>query len=63
MRVSVIIPCYNEEDAIAEVVERVKNVDVGFEKEILVIDDYSTDSTAHVANQTKGIKVSARYRV
>jgi len=39
MRVSVIIPCYNEEDTIAETIERVKKVDFGCRKEILVVDD------------------------
>lgn len=33
MRVSVIIPCYNEKGTMAETIERVKNVDIGYEKE------------------------------
>jgi glycosyltransferase involved in cell wall biosynthesis len=42
---SVVIPVYNEETTIAEVIRRVKAVDVGLEKEIIVVDDASTDGT------------------
>lgn len=43
MRLSVIIPAYNEIDTIGEVLRRVRGVDV--EKEIIVADDCSTDGT------------------
>lgn len=44
MRVSVVIPCYNEEKTILDLVSRVKRVDVDLQ-EIIVIDDCSTDGT------------------
>jgi glycosyltransferase involved in cell wall biosynthesis len=43
MKVSVIIPVYNEAETIAEVVSRVQAVDI--DKEIIVVDDFSTDGT------------------
>jgi glycosyltransferase involved in cell wall biosynthesis len=43
MVVSVVIPAYNEAKTIAEVVSRVHAV--GIEKEIIVVDDCSTDDT------------------
>ena len=43
MLVSVVIPAYNEAKTIAEVVSRVHAVDI--EKEIIVVDDCSTDGT------------------
>jgi len=49
MRLSIIIPAYQEERTIAEVLRRVRAVDteaLGFAKEILVCDDGSTDRTA-----------------
>ena len=46
MKLSVIVPVYNEEDTIQEIVARVLAVDlVGFDKEIVIVDDGSTDRT------------------
>ena len=44
MKVSVVIPVYNEESTIREIIERVQAVPV--DKEIIVVDDYSTDGTS-----------------
>lgn len=41
---SVVIPCYNEEKTIAEILQRVRSASPK-PKEIIVVDDYSTDST------------------
>jgi glycosyltransferase involved in cell wall biosynthesis len=46
MKLSVVIPCYNERHTIREVVRRVQASP--FEKEIIVVDDGSTDGTRHV---------------
>ena len=43
MKLSVIIPVYNEKSTIIKIIERVK--DVPIEKEIIVVDDGSTDGT------------------
>ncbi len=43
MKLSIIIPCYNEKETIVEIVRRVRAVDM--EKEIIVVDDCSTDGT------------------
>lgn len=49
MRVSVIIPVYNEEQTIDEVIDRVAAVDLGaIEKEIVIADDGSTDGTRRI---------------
>ena len=52
MKVSVIIPVYNEKDTIQEIVEKVKGVDL--EKEIIIVDDGSTDGTSQVLNEMDG---------
>jgi len=43
MKISVVIPVYNEVQTIKEVVARVQEVEL--EKEIIIVDDYSTDGT------------------
>lgn len=43
---SVIIPVYNEESTITQVIDKVSAVHLPFEKEIIVVDDGSTDGTA-----------------
>ncbi len=49
MKLSIIIPVYNEEQTISEIVERVRAVDVpGVEKEIIIANDGSSDGTRDV---------------
>jgi glycosyltransferase involved in cell wall biosynthesis len=43
MKLSVVIPVYNEARTIADIIERVDHVAI--DKEIIVVDDYSTDGT------------------
>tara|TARA_Y100000590_G_scaffold465560_1_gene638225 strand:- start:95 stop:787 length:693 start_codon:yes stop_codon:yes gene_type:complete len=47
MKLSVIIPCYNEAKTIKEIIEKVKN-EKNYEKEIIVIDDSSNDGTIEI---------------
>jgi glycosyltransferase involved in cell wall biosynthesis len=54
MRLSVIIPVYNEEQTIQEVLERVAEVDLGaIEKEIVIANDGSTDGTRRVIDERR----------
>jgi glycosyltransferase involved in cell wall biosynthesis len=48
MKLSVVIPVFNERSTIAEIIRRVQAVDVGLEKEIVVVDDGSTDGTREI---------------
>lgn len=46
MKLSVVMPVYNERNTIQEILRRVRAVDIGeIEKEIIVVDDGSTDGT------------------
>jgi glycosyltransferase involved in cell wall biosynthesis len=48
-RLSVIVPVYNEAETVVQVIERVLSVDLeGFEREIIVVNDGSTDGTAEI---------------
>ncbi len=45
MLLSVVIPVYNERDTLIELVARVLAVDIGMDREIILVDDGSTDGT------------------
>lgn len=55
MKLSIIIPVYNEEKTIEQILERVAKVKVpnGIGKEIIVVDDGSTDKTKKVLSESQ----------
>src|SRR3989339_995116 len=54
MKLSIIIPCFNEEATISKIIQRVADVDlIGIEKEIIVVDDGSDDRTFGTLKQLK----------
>jgi glycosyltransferase involved in cell wall biosynthesis len=48
-KVSVVIPVYNEKATIGELVQRVQAVEI--DKEIIIVDDFSTDGTRDILRQ------------
>lgn len=56
MEISVVIPVYNEEEAISNVVSDIKRSLNGIEYEIIVVDDNSTDKTSTIIKDL-GVKV------
>lgn len=58
MILSVIIPVFNEEKTILEILKRISNAKLpsGITKEIIVVDDCSTDKTVSLIKKVKGIK-------
>ncbi len=49
MKLSVVIPVYNEKDTILEILDRVRNVDLP--KETIVVDDCSSDGTREILQE------------
>src|SRR5262249_9736119 len=49
--VSIIIPAYNEQHTIAEIVARVRSAAAGFPHEIVVVDDASRDETGAILDK------------
>ena len=48
MKLSIIIPVYNEKNTVKRVVQQVQDVKLDMEKEIILIDDGSTDGTREI---------------
>ncbi len=58
MKLSIIMPVFNERKTIKEILARVASVKLdGIEKEIAVVDDFSTDGTREELQKSKGIKL------
>ena len=54
MKLSIIIPCYNEEKTIIEILERLQKIDKkNFDTETIVINDCSTDKTLKLLEENK----------
>jgi glycosyltransferase involved in cell wall biosynthesis len=56
MKISIIIPCYNEEQTIEKIIEKVLNLEA-INKEIIVIDDFSNDNSRNILKNNLSNKV------
>jgi glycosyltransferase involved in cell wall biosynthesis len=48
MKLSIVMPVYNEKETIREIIARVLKTDTGLEKELIIVDDFSTDGTREI---------------
>jgi len=54
MKLSIIMPIYNEERTLREIVARVEKVDISpINKEIIIVNDASTDNSQKIINELK----------
>jgi glycosyltransferase involved in cell wall biosynthesis len=56
MKLSIVIPCFNEIATIKEIIEVVNSVPLEIRKEIIVVDDYSTDGTRELLQTDELLK-------
>jgi len=56
-KLSIVIPAHNEEDTIKELVDKVKDAPLSIDKEIIVVENGSTDKTIDILKTISGIKV------
>ncbi|MBU1632517.1 MAG: glycosyltransferase family 2 protein [Nanoarchaeota archaeon] len=60
MKLSILIPVYNEENTISKIIDIIKKVDLGeINKEIVVVDDGSKDNSLNILKKIDGIKLVA----
>ena len=60
MKLSIVIPCYNEIHTINSIMDQILSINLDIEKELIVIDDCSTDGTRDYLmslSSNEGIKV------
>jgi len=61
-KLSIIIPVYNEEKTIAEVINRVLKVPLSnIKKELIIVDDFSTDKTREALDKIKSNSIKIFY--
>jgi len=53
MKLSIVIPCYNEINTIEAIVQQVLTVDLPLERELVIVDDCSRDGTRDYLNTLK----------
>ena len=63
MKISIIMPVFNEIATIEEAVKRVKNSSVNFDKEIIIVDDASTDGTRQLIEMMEGVGLKKAYHL
>jgi glycosyltransferase involved in cell wall biosynthesis len=61
MKLSIVIPVYNEKDTIREITARVLKVDTGLETELIAVDDFSTDGTRDILKTLADPRVKVFY--
>ena len=54
MKISIIIPCYNEINTIEKIIKKIVKEE-NIEKEIIVIDDFSNDGSREKINEIKDL--------
>ncbi len=53
-KISIVIPVFNEAGTIEKILKLVEDVDIGAEKEIIIVDDCSTDGTKDLLHSLDG---------
>ena len=61
MKLTIIIPCFNEVNTIREIIDKIIKVSL-YENEIIVIDDFSTDGSREILSEIEKTKVSKLIR-
>ena len=61
MKLSIIIPAYNERETLTQVLKKVKKVSLPIKKEIILIDDASKDGTTEIIRKIKDKQIKKIY--
>jgi glycosyltransferase involved in cell wall biosynthesis len=61
MKLSIVMPVYNEKDTIREIAARVLRVETGLETELIAVDDFSTDGTRDILKTLDDPRIKVFY--
>lgn len=61
VKLSILIPVYNEEKTILKVINAVKKINLNAPKEIVIVDDFSTDNTGGILRKARGKSIKVIY--
>lgn len=62
MLLSVLIPCYNEQDSVGDVLVRLEQVDIPMPSEVIVIDDGSSDASPDIVSSHSSVRLIRHQR-
>ena len=57
MKLTIIIPCFNEVNTIRKIIDKIIEIN-DYEKEIIVIDDFSTDGSRQILSEIEKVNIS-----
>ena len=57
MKLTIIIPCFNEVNTIRKIIDKIIEIN-NYEKEIIVIDDFSTDGSRQILSEIEKVNIS-----
>lgn len=57
MKLTIIIPCFNEVNTIRQIIDKIIEIN-NYEKEIIVIDDFSTDGSRKILSEIEKVSIS-----
>jgi glycosyltransferase involved in cell wall biosynthesis len=60
-KLSIVMPVYNEKDTIEQIISRVMSVDVGLEKELVIVDDFSKDGTRDILTKLNDPRIKVHF--
>jgi glycosyltransferase involved in cell wall biosynthesis len=61
MKLSIVMPVYNEKATLREIVDRVLKVETGLETELIAVDDFSTDGTRDILKELADPRIRVCY--
>jgi glycosyltransferase involved in cell wall biosynthesis len=61
MKLSIVVPVYNEAGCIAHAIKNIKDVNIGIEKEIIIVNDGSDDGTREALDNIKDESIKIRH--